>query len=537
MTGCISERLLEKMSEFVASRMGLYFPRERWRNLERGMLSAAKEFGFKDAESCAEHLLSSPPGKNAIEVLAGCLTVGETYFFREKASFRAVEEQILPELIRSRREEEKRLRIWSAGCATGEEPYSVAVLLSKMLPDLKSWNVTILATDINPLFLARAAKGVYGEWSFRDTPEWVRHGYFRKTAEGRFEILPRIREMVTFSYHNLAEDAYPSLLNNTNAMDIIFCRNVLMYFAPSTQRKAILNLYRSLVDRGWLIVSPSEISNVLFPEFEAINVPGATFYRKQGSGIGGIIAGDATQSGILVCQVIPGDALRGEFFPINGKDAGQADIEDSIEGGISDDMPPDEQDPGSEGQGREAASRPPVVRPLPPEPYDESLFLYEQGRYDEAAETIIARLSVNKYDSKALALLARVYANQGRLSDALEWSEKAVASDKLAPDLYYLLATILQEQGKTGEAVEALRRALYLDPDFALAHFALGNLMRRQGRQAESEKYFINALSLLRMRGKDEILEASEGLTAGRLVEIINSTLPQFSSPPDGEGG
>jgi len=201
--------LLSQLSEFVATQTGLYFPQERWGDLERGIAAAAPDFNFSDRESCARWLLSAPLTRHMNEVLASHLSVGETYFFREKQSLGIFEEHILPMLLQSRRHNERRLRIWSAGCSTGEEAYSIAILLDRLIPDLKDWNVTILATDFNPKFLRKAVQGVYGEWSFRDAPVWLRERYFNKSRDGRFEIHPRIRKMVTFSYLNFAEDIYP----------------------------------------------------------------------------------------------------------------------------------------------------------------------------------------------------------------------------------------------------------------------------------------------------------------------------------------
>ncbi len=207
------------------------------------------------------------PTRSQIEILASHLTVGETYFFRDKRLFKTLEESILSELIQLRRNSGRYLRIWSAGCSSGEEPYSIAILLSKMIPDIGDWGITILATDINTRFLQKAADGVYGNWSFRDIEPGIKEGFFNQKEDGRFEVLSRIREMVTFSYLNLVEDAYPSLVNNTNALDIIFCRNVLMYFVPELAGKVVRNLHRSLVDGGFLIVSPTESSIPIFSQF------------------------------------------------------------------------------------------------------------------------------------------------------------------------------------------------------------------------------------------------------------------------------
>ncbi len=200
---------------------GLFFPQERWGDLERGIAAAAPDFNFADGESCAHWLLSAPPTRHINEILAGHLSIGETYFFREKHGLEALKEHIIPQLLQSRRQE-KRLRIWSAGCSTGEEAYTIAMLLDGLVPDLNAWNITILATDFNPKFLRKAKQGMYGEWSFRDVPGWLRERYFTRMKDGRFELLPRIRKMVAFSYLNFAEDTYPSLPNNTGTMDIIF---------------------------------------------------------------------------------------------------------------------------------------------------------------------------------------------------------------------------------------------------------------------------------------------------------------------------
>ena len=281
----LADALLAAVSEFVAQRIGLHFPPERWRDMERGLEAAAREFGLADAETCARALLASPLTHAQLEVLASHLTVGETYFFREKNSFAALEEHIFPELLRARRGAERRLRIWCAGCCTGEEPYSVAMLLDRLMPDAEAWNLSILGTDINPRFLKKAAEGVYGEWSFRDTPGWVRERYFTRRRDGRYELQPRIRKRVMFSHLNLADDAYPSLVSNTNAMDVILCRNVLMYFTAEQARQAAANLRRALMSGGWLIVSPTETSNALFAPLSPVQFPGALLYRNAGGGL------------------------------------------------------------------------------------------------------------------------------------------------------------------------------------------------------------------------------------------------------------
>ena len=206
--------------------------------------------------------------------------MGETYFFRERRAFEILEQSLLPGLIAARRKTEKRLRFWSAGCSTGEEPYSLAILLDKLIPDLKDWNVTILATDINTGALRKAEEGIYSDWSFRDNPPWFKEHYFEKVDGNHHRLLPRIRKMVTFSYLNLSEDHYPALQNNTNAMDFIFCRNVLMYFAPGQIGLTVERFHRSLLDGGCLIVSPVETALLTHSPFVDGPLSGFDFLQK-----------------------------------------------------------------------------------------------------------------------------------------------------------------------------------------------------------------------------------------------------------------
>jgi len=269
-----------RLSAFVADRLGLHFPRERLADLQRGVAGAAEEFGFDDPAACAGWLMTRTLTRAQLQVLASHLTVGETYFFREPKTFEVLANHVLPELIRAQRVRQQRLRLWSAGCASGEEAYSLAILLHQVVPDLADWHVTILGTDINARFLRKAVAGVYGDWSFRGAPAGFKERYFDRTSDRRYAIRREIQTLVTFEHLNLVEDVYPSLATDTNAMDLIFCRNVLMYFTPAQIRKVVGNFGHALIGGGWLVVSPSETSQSLFQEFATVSFPGVTLYRK-----------------------------------------------------------------------------------------------------------------------------------------------------------------------------------------------------------------------------------------------------------------
>ena len=263
----LPDSVLSQLSQFVAAKTALHFAPERWGELEHKVSAAAKEFGFTGKEEFIQWLVSSSLTSGQLDMLASYLTIHETYFWREPQVFDALLAHVLPALVRSRENNSRCIRIWSAGCASGEEPYSIAIALCRAISVLKDWHITILATDINTCILNKAMAGVYSPWSFRNAPSWLKEGYFHCKVDGSLEILPEIRKMVSFAYLNLAEDIYPSALNNTSAMDIIFCRNVLMYFVSERARQVGQGLYRSIEEGGWLMVGASELSQFLFPQF------------------------------------------------------------------------------------------------------------------------------------------------------------------------------------------------------------------------------------------------------------------------------
>ncbi len=502
MTHASSEQLLSDVSQFVEARLGLHFPQERWRDLERNVAAAARQLGHSEVLSCLRWLVSSSPSQKQIEVLAAHLTVGETYFFRDKNTFDTLQEIVFPELLRARLQE-RRLRVWSAGCSTGEEPYSLAILLHRLIPSLPDWNITILATDINLEALGKARAGIYGEWSFRGTPPWVRSNYFGKARCGRYEIAPSIKEMVSFSYLNLAEDAYPSLVNNTNAVDLILCRNVLMYFSSGRAKRVVEKLYRALVEGGWLMVSASELSQSLFAKFTTVNWPGIISYRKEPRNEAGVA--DAAVSCGLAETEAPRPTLAVTAFPT---------------------LPPETEAERAAGQ-TDGGDSPPI--PESPEvgssqtSYECAWALYQQGRYVEARASLEQSASEEGGEAARLALLARVCANEGRLPEALGWCARAIACNKLHPGYHYLRAAILQEQGEANEAAASLRRAVYLDQDFVLAHFALSSLELRLGNRRAWRAHRKAALSVLGAYCPNDILPESDGMTAARLEEIIRN--------------
>lgn len=411
----------------IASRLGLDFPEHRRADLERGLLRACRNSSIQAPQAYLAWLATLADESPEWRRLAGHLTVGETYFFRDRAAFEALERDVLPSLIAGRRSEGiLRLRLWSAACATGEEPYSLAILLDRLLPDSSDWALTILATDINPEALEAAQRGRYREWSLRDTPPWIPDRYFQRRGGGTFELDPRIRRMVTFAPLNLAENGYPAAVTNTSAMDLILCRNVLMYFTPEAQRATVARLQQALVPGGWLVVSPSEASAELFKPLTHVSFPGAIFYRSDAGSVTPPVR-DWQAEAILTSS--PGLSalleIRGSPVASPAKEPAEA--------------PPD------------AATYLRRARALA-----------DQGDLEEARRLCEAALRRDRLDPEAHLLLAAICQERGDIPRALQALRRAIY---LAPDCapaHFLLGSLLIRQEQGGRGRRCLETAMSL---------------------------------------------------------------------------
>ena len=523
----VPNELLSEFAGFVEAEMGLSFPPEKRADLARGVLRVCEECGHPDPEAFIRQTISSPLSRDRVEELAAGLTVGETYFFREKKALDAFEELAIGRWLRERRGADRQLRIWCAGCASGEEAYTVAMLLMMLIPDLKDWQVSIVATDINPRFLEKARAGVYTKWSFRDVPTRIIDRFF--TPHGsHFEIVPEVRRLVEFSFLNLKEGGFAALPRFSN-LDAIFCRNVLMYFAPDTIREVARNFHDSLADGGYLLVSQTELNDECFPGFGKASHQGGLIYRKTGAW-GKPLAGagryhvppPSRTGGGWGCPTqasphphpVPPLEGEGEFL-WRGGPAAVAPVTVST-------VP-------FPFVGSAAPARRVELEPLgAPE---DLLPAAEQAlacrAYGKAETLLLRHLADHPGEASALARLARICADQGRHDEAKRHIEGAVAADGMQALYHYLQAAILTEQGDKREASAALRRALYLDPDFALAYVALGNLALGAGNRAEAERHFNYAVSLLKRYGPGDQLPEAEGMTAGSLIEAIESRKPR----------
>jgi len=264
-------------ARLVEERFGLRLSSRHAKQLEEAVPELVSDSGYHGA---AELYVALAGGRHPelVERLAAALTVGETHFFRVRPQMEALRRVVLPELI-ARRAGDRALSVWSAGCSTGEEPYTVAMLLLELVPFLEQWKLQLLATDLNRSVLEVARHALYGEWSFRDTPDAVRRSFFDAEGE-RWRLRESVRRMVRFACHNLMSDPPPLMDPRHEGFDLILCRNVTIYFGP----EAVLRLYarfaEALAPGGWLVLGPSDPTPVSGSGLELHELQDALLWRR-----------------------------------------------------------------------------------------------------------------------------------------------------------------------------------------------------------------------------------------------------------------
>lgn len=416
-----------------------------------------------------EALLAGDGGTAEREALVSAVTIGETYFFRFRAQWDAFTDLIVPDLL-ARKRAARRLRVWCAGCSSGAEPYTAAILLrDRFRAALEGWDVRILGTDINRRFLGEARRARFGAWSFRATPDAVRDRHF--LAKGReWELRPEYRSLVEFQYHNLVADRPP--FPPDDPPDLVFCRNVLIYFDAPTIRRVVRGFEGLLPEGGWLLLGHAESDAATAAGLEPVSLPEATLFRK------GAPAPHRPATRPVPRAAAP-PAPRPAATP--SKPAP---------------LPP-----------RRAPFPIPAPPPAPaPGPAAETQAT--TGRRDDILET-----------------LAR--GELGRAMDAcLGW----LAEAPLDPWAHLTLATLFRERADDAAAEGALRKALYLDRGLLLAHYDLACVLRRHNPGA-ARRGFATVLSLAAARPGGEPVPGTPGMTVADLRHLAHLWLDRLPPP------
>lgn len=458
-----------ELARILEARCGLAFSIEKRREFELRMAKRLSEMGAGSARELLDRVGRSD---EALQKLINAVTIGESYFFRNRPHFNAIRETIVPDLM-SHGAGQRQLRIWCAGCAGGEEPYSMAILLREHFPRLESWNVSIVATDINTEFLTLAQSGVYRQWSFRGVDAHLIDKYFNRDHKGRYHLRDFVKAEVRFERFNLMDSLGGARPGGGADFDLVMCRNVLIYFPFQLADRIVERLGSSLRPGGYLFVGHSEA----FPSLGRMQVvySHATYYYRR----------------YLTQAETEKSAPPPRTLSIPGLGVG------SIHPRLSS---------ASIGLVAPAARRP-VAKER------RAALLDLGGAAKETAEKDVATL-----------IRARQLADQGKTAEALEVLRTlADGEGNLDHRVHFLRAIVADQSGATKEAVKSLKQAIFLERNFAIGHYFLAVICHREGDLAMAGRHFRNVRNLLGNLPDDHELEEAEGLTAARLREIVAS--------------
>jgi chemotaxis protein methyltransferase CheR len=431
------------------------------------------------------------------------LTTGESYFFRDAGQMRLLREVVLPELLRLRAGE-RTLRIWSAGCSTGEEPYSLAIILRDLLPGAGNWKISILGTDINEEALQRARLGRYGRWAFRGVPEEMVERHFSRN-HGEWQLHPELREMVRFERLNLIRDRIPDPARDLCNLDLIVCRNVFIYFNHDAIAGIMAQFAATLRPGGYILTGHAEVqqpvsqlvSSGVLPLL-ARQFPDSVIFQRP-------LSGDPQP---LPKLFVAAQAKR-EFEALTRSKANQKSFSPS--------------------------SQPPTPRrpPLPPvtPPVEKRLremrALFDQGRYGDAIRLGESLLDENQSCGDLCLLLARCHANLGEEGKAEKYCRDALRHRPFAAEPHFLLANLLHDRGDTEQAKDLLNRTLYLDHAHVPAYLHLATLYQELGIMDRAKQMRLGALDVLHSLPAESRIEHYEEWTVKELVFQLEQIIGQ----------
>jgi len=486
------QNYLQELREKIVDWFGLYFPDTRLGDLERGLIQAARELKMDESvDGIYQWMMRAEKSRNDIHVLATHLTVGETYFFREQIGLDLFKELILPRHMKNEKTTVP-FRIWCAGCSSGEEPYTLAIIIKEYFPQISEADISILASDISPLALKKAIQGIYSEWSFRTIDPFLKSKYFRKEG-GNWRISPEIQRMVNFSFINLADQSYPSPLTQTEHLDLILCRNVLMYFDPAVIKEISKKFLNCLNDDGWLITSQVELNDEYYSDFHRIQFLNGIFYQKSSTKINKAITHPGPVAGINH-PVIP--------FVQPDKKSHKNNKNVTVN--------------PSKNQTLDKKTRTVTHQTTP-----DLRALFDTGCYRQITEFMERSGNHPELTPEKIPIIARAYANTGHYREAAHYLEKLIYGKQTTPEVYYLYATVLFELNDYEKAETHLKKAIYLDHRHIPTYLLLGNLMNIQGKKELASKYFKNVFTLLDQYQDQDLVYGTEGMTAGRIKSMI----------------
>jgi len=487
-----TQEYLLSLRDLLEEKTGLYTPEQKLAQLEESCRDPKLSLSSNSLEQIVLSIVSgTAEGRDFLNELIAAITTNETYFFRNTPHFNVLKDSLIPELLQLKNYQGKKtLRLWSAGCSTGEEPYSLAILLLETLPDIRSWDIHILATDIDLDALKIAQTGIYRNWSFRGVKGEIIKKYFHREGENRYRVDDQVRSWITFEPLNLKNYLYPSPFFGTTDLDIILCRNVTIYFRPETTQEVVHRFYACLNEGGFLLSGSAEYLPEIYGDFEARTFPGTIIFQKP-------MTPKQKPCSKPILSLTP-QPLAPQFQrpPLPLKK-----------------IPQTKTDPAPQRDSEE-----------PPQ-MDEVLTLFSQGEVDKGLVILAEQAKKGPQDSWTYFLLGKISADRRHLREAIYWLSRTLELDPIHLWSHYLLGILWMEESKLDNAIQSLKKAIYLEPTFILAHFHLGRIYKERGEIQKARKSFAVAKRLLDSNPSSETPWGEEEMTTEQLLALVDREL------------
>ncbi|WP_437878547.1 CheR family methyltransferase [Sorangium sp. So ce513] len=478
-------------------------------DLEAVLRARARARGCADLGGYRRALGDPGLAREELRALAGELTVGETYFFREWQQIEACAEIALPERLAARPDGEP-VTVLSAGCASGEEAYTLAIALEAAYPGLLPRRIRIVGVDVNPRAIQKARRARYSEWALRAVPDDVRSRFFTR-AGGDVALRKEIAGLVDFEERNLLEDD-PAFWR-PGVFDAIFCRNVLMYFAPHRMAEVLDRFTGALAPRGFLFLASSESLRASSAPFDVAHSHGIFYYRR-GDAPARRPTGDIPRAGAWSASIHEASARVAEVAqrasPPPQRDA----------------LAPPRAAPAPTRDAVEARERPSTRPPAPVEraAIDRALQLIGGERFADAMAALAALPHRTASSARVELLRAVILCQQGDLSLAARACQRALdAGDSGAA--HYVLGLCQEQAGDAERAARHYRDAASSDPSFAMPHLRLGLLAKRAGDLATTRDELGRAATLLAAEQQERLVLFGGGFPRSALIGLCHAEL------------
>ncbi|MFO0572569.1 MAG: CheR family methyltransferase [Polyangia bacterium] len=535
---------IERLAALIEERLGLLcadWQRARLLELWAARLGRRGRGSLLDeADDSEEEILLS---RAELQALVDAVSINETYFFREPAHFAALVETALPARVRQG-EPGRPLRLLSAGCSSGEEAYSIAITMAERCPDLLA-RASLYGIDLSAASVRRAQKARYSRWALRATPAELRERYFHRDGE-EFQLIEPIRTTVRFEEGNLLE---PDPLLPPGALDVIFCRNVLIYFSERSMRLAVARMAEMLAPGGFLFLGHSETLRGISSDFDQEHSHGTIFYRRR-----------ATVPPRLLSQATP------LLFSPSGRSSPRAPSSAAAASGSSSPAAASGEVPAlpaawfesiqrsTERVAQLTSSRTPSTpstpsapstpaAPTPQEPgarvatgtwgvFAPVLALIASEQPDKALELLEPMATVPAQRSIATLIRAAIVYSQSRIDEAQQASQRLIDAGAHAAEAHYLAGLCLAHKGDRERALRSFQEAVRLDPGFAMAKLRLGALQRRAGRSSEARSVLRQALAQLSHERSERLLLFGGGFRRDALLALCRAELLALGVEP-----